>query len=69
VDWSFLGLGFALPVVLLVVGAEYFRMGLGHRTAREATDAVAAAGLRMLLWFAVAGTILLVRGLLPLWLH
>jgi hypothetical protein len=68
-EWSFLLLGFLTPFVVLVVGLDYLKIGARSRSFGEASRAFAEAGRRVLIWFGVAGSILMIRGLAPLWLR
>lgn len=54
---------FVAPIALCVIGLEYFEVVLGKsRGNRPWSHTVAEAGLRALLWFLVAGTVLIVLG-------
>jgi len=67
--WSFPLFGFLAPLFLLVVGLDYLKIGARSRGAGEVSTAFAEAARRVLLWFGVAGGILVLRGLAPLWLR
>ena len=69
IHWSFLLFGFLGPFLVLVVGPDYLKRSLQRKGIREASRAVAEVGKRALLWFAVAGGCLILRGLAPLWLR